>query len=119
MPSPNVVVLGTGMAGFGAAHRLHAEGIAPVMYDKNPYHGGHTASFRFESGFLFDVGPHISFTKDPRIQELFAESVDQQFETIQISLNNYWRGYLTMNPVQLQLHGIRVSLIVIFMSNLH
>jgi len=39
MPSPNVVVLGTGMAGFGAAHRLHAEGIAPVMYDKNSYHG--------------------------------------------------------------------------------
>jgi hypothetical protein len=26
---PNVVVLGTGMAGFGAANRLHAEGIAP------------------------------------------------------------------------------------------
>ena len=46
---PNIVVLGTGMAGFGAAHRLHAEGITPVMYDKNAYHGGHTASFRSES----------------------------------------------------------------------
>src|SRR6202040_4413697 len=75
---PNIVVLGTGMAGFGAAYRLHAEGITPVMYDKNGYHGGHTASFRFETGFLFDVGPHISFTKDSRIQELFAESVDQK-----------------------------------------
>ena len=106
MPSSNVVVLGTGMAGFGAAYRLHAEGIAPVMYDKNPYHGGHTASFRFESGFLFDVGPHISFTKDPRIQDLFAESVDQQFETIQINLNNYWRGYWPKHPVQLHLHGL-------------
>ncbi len=34
---PNIVVLGTGMAGFGAAHRLHSEGITPVMYDKNGY----------------------------------------------------------------------------------
>jgi protoporphyrinogen oxidase len=117
MPRPNVVVLGTGMAGFGAAHRLHAEGIAPVMYDKNPYHGGHTASFRFESGFLFDVGPHISFTKDPRIQELFAESVDQQFETIQISLNNYWRGYWPKHPVQLHLHGMPDDLIVKVISD--
>ena len=69
MPTPNIVVLGTGMAGFGAAYRLHSEGITPVMYDKNAYYGGHTASFRYETGFLFDVGPHISFTKDTRIQE--------------------------------------------------
>jgi len=43
MPNPNIVVLGTGMAGFGAAYRLHAEGIAPAMYDKNNYHGGRKA----------------------------------------------------------------------------
>ena len=57
MSKPNIVVLGSGMAGFGAAHRLHQEGIEPVMYDKNSYYGGHTMSFRYESGFLFDVGP--------------------------------------------------------------
>ena len=51
------------MAGFGAAYRLHAEGITPVMYDKNNYHGGHTTSFRYDSGFLFDMGPHISLPK--------------------------------------------------------
>lgn len=102
----NIVVLGSGMAGFGAASRLHAEGITPTMYDKNAYHGGHTASFRHGSGFLFDIGPHISFTKDLRIQELFADSVDQQYETVQINLNNYWRGYWPPHPVQLHLHGL-------------
>jgi protoporphyrinogen oxidase len=112
MSNTNIVVLGTGMAGFGAAYRLHAEGITPVMYDKNSYHGGHTASFRFESGFLFDLGPHISFSKDTRIQELLAESVDQQFETIQISLNNYWRGYWPKHPVQLHLHGLPEDTII-------
>lgn len=109
---PDIVVLGTGMAGFGAAYRLHAEGIVPVMFDKNAYHGGHTASFRYDSGFLFDQGPHISFTKDPRIQELFADSVDHKYETVPITLNNYWRGYWPLHPVQLHLHGLPEDVIV-------
>jgi protoporphyrinogen oxidase len=109
---PNIVVLGSGMAGFGASYRLHAEGITPVIYDKNTYHGGHTASFRYDSGFLFDVGPHISFTKDPRMQDLFADSVDQQYETVHININNYWRGYWPQHPVQLNLHGLPEDIIV-------
>src|SRR5205814_9683011 len=76
MSQPNVVVLGSGMAGLGATHRLHADGITPIIYDTNYYHGGHTASFRSESGFLFDLGPHISYTNDPRIQELMVDSVE-------------------------------------------
>jgi len=63
MPLPNIVVMGTGMSGFGGAHRLHGEGITRGMYDKNAYQGGHTASFRYDSGFLFDVEPHISLPK--------------------------------------------------------
>jgi protoporphyrinogen oxidase len=109
---PNIVILGSGMGGFGAAYRFHAEGITPVMYDKNSYHGGHTASFRYDSGFIFDQGPHISFTKDPRIQELFADAVDQQFETVQITLNNYWRGHWPLHPVQLHMYGLPEDVIV-------
>ena len=112
MSKPNIVVLGTGMAGFGAAFRLHQEGIAPVMYDKNSYYGGHTMSFRYESGFLFDVGPHISFTKDPRIQDLFAESVGGHYETIPIHLNNYWEGYWPPHPVQIHMHGLPEETII-------
>jgi len=100
------------MGGLGAAYRLHAEGITPVMYDKDPYYGGHTASFQYDGGFLFDVGPHISFTNDPRIQDLFADSVDQQYETVQINLNNYWRGFWPQHPVQLHLHGLPENIIV-------
>ena len=107
-----IVVLGTGMAGFGATHRLGIAGIQPIVCDKNPHHGGHTASFRDQQGFLFDLGPHISFTKDPRIQELFAEWVDQHYESVQVKLNNYWRGLRLTHPVQLHLHGLPHDLIV-------
>jgi len=108
----DVVILGSGMGGLGAAHRLRAEGFAPVMYEKNSYHGGHTTSFRFDNGFLFDVAPHISFTKDPRIQDLFADSVDQQYETLQINLNNYWHGHWPQHPVQLHMHGLPEDVII-------
>ena len=108
----NVAVLGSGMGGFGAAHRLHAEGIRAVLYDQHDYYGGHTASFRHDGGWVFDQGPHISFTKDARIQELFARNVDGRFETIQIHLNNYWRGHWPTHPVQLHLHGLPEDLIV-------
>lgn len=100
------------MAGFGAAYRLHGEGITPTMYDKNTYHGGHTASFRYDGGFLFDIGPHISYTKDPRIQELFADSVQQQYQTLQVFLNNYWRGHWPRHPAQLHLHGLPEDVVV-------
>src|SRR6202162_2120920 len=100
------------MGGFGAAYRFHAEGIRPVMYDKNTYHGGHTASFRYDSGFLFDQGPHISFTKDSRIQDLFADSVDQQYETVQINLNNYWSASRPQHPAQPHLHGLPEDVVV-------
>ena len=100
------------MAGFGAAHRLHGEGITPVMYDKNSYYGGHTTSVHYDAGFVFDIGPHISFTKDPRIQEILADSVDHKYETLQISLNNYWRGYWPRHPVQTHLHGLPEDVVV-------
>jgi protoporphyrinogen oxidase len=109
---PNIIVLGTGMGGLGAVYRLHGAGITPRVYDKNAYYGGHTASFRYENNFVFDIGPHISFTKDPRIQDLFADSVDQQYESVQINLNNYWRGYWPLHPVQLHLHGLPEDVIV-------
>jgi protoporphyrinogen oxidase len=109
---PNVAILGTGMAGSGAAYRLRAESITPIMYDMHTYYGGHTASFQYEPGFIFDVGPHISFTKDPRIQKLFADGVDNKYESVQIVLNNYWRGHWPPHPVQLHLHGLPEDVIV-------
>jgi protoporphyrinogen oxidase len=100
------------MAGFGAASYLADKDVRPVVYDKNSYYGGHTASFRDKNGFLFDIGPHISFTKDVRIQNLFAQYVDQKYEAVQVKLDNYWRGLRLTHPVQLHLNGLPKDLIV-------
>ena len=90
-----IAILGSGMAGFGAAHRLNSEGVASVLYEKQTYHGGNTASLKYEEGFIFDVGPHISFTKDERIQKLFAESVNHE-EVSELVLDKQWLQSRTM-----------------------
>ena len=108
----DIVVLGTGMAGYGAARQLNENGVRPTVYDKNSYYGGHTASFRDEQGFIFDLGPHISFTKDERIQKLFADYVGQEYESVQVRLNNHWRGVRLTHPAQIHLHGLPHDLIV-------
>jgi len=100
------------MAGFGASHRLRAEGMRPVLYEKSPHYGGHTSSFRDDKGFLFDLGPHISFTKDSRIQDLLAGWIDQKYESVQINLSNYWRGLRITHPAQLHLNVLPKDLIV-------
>lgn len=105
------IIIGSGMAGFGAAYRLNQYNIKPVMYEAKPYHGGHTASFKYEDGFIFDDGPHISFTKDTRIQELFARSVGGQYEILQARVNNYWQGHWIKHPAQVNLYGLPKDLV--------
>lgn len=102
------------MAGFGAAYRLRQEGINNeiCLYDKNSFIGGHTASFETDDGFIFDDGPHISFTEDKRIQKLLADNVDQEFETVKAVVNNYWKGHWVKHPAQCNLHGLPADLIV-------
>jgi protoporphyrinogen oxidase len=107
-----ISILGSGMAGCGAAHYLNTEGIESVMYDKNPYYGGHTASHQYDSGFTFDEGPHISFTKVERIQKLLAKNVDFQYETIEAQVNNYWQGHWIKHPAQCNLYGLPTDLVV-------
>jgi protoporphyrinogen oxidase len=105
-------VLGTGMAGFGAAHWLSEAGVRPVMFDKRNHYGGHTASYGFEGKYTFDEGPHVSFTKHKRLQQLFADAVDGQYETLHTKVNNYWRGHWVKHPAQVNLYGLPPELIV-------
>lgn len=106
-----IAVLGTGMAGFGAWHRLREEPHDVVLYDKNSYFGGHTASWVFPPGFTFDHGPHVSFTKDERVRDMFARHVDGEFEEVQYRVNNYWRGHWVPHPAQCHLYGLPADLV--------
>jgi len=108
----DICVIGTGMAGYGAAHRLTEAGVRPVMFDKKDHYGGHTASVVVDGKYTFDEGPHVSFTKHERLQELFADSIDGQYETLHTKVNNYWKGHWVKHPAQVNLYGLPPDLIV-------
>lgn len=104
-------ILGGGMAGFGAAHRLHEQGIRADLYEQRARPGGLTSSFDHGDGFVFDEGVHISFPKNERIKQLFAASAGQ-YESGNVYCNNYWRGHWIKHPAQVNLHGLPPALVV-------
>jgi protoporphyrinogen oxidase len=106
-----IAILGSGMAGLGAAHCLRSEGMASTLYDKNPYPGGHTASHHAD-GFIFDEGPHVSFTRNERIRRLFADSVGGEYQAVTAAVNNYWQGHWVRHPAITNLHGLPPALVV-------
>lgn len=113
-----IAILGSGMAGFGAAYRLHSEGKASIMYEKESFCGGHTASFK-SGDFIFDDGPHISFTSDRRLQQLFAKGINQEYERFVAQANNYWKGYWIKHPAQCNLFGLPKELLVEIISEFY
>ena len=107
-----ICVLGTGMAGFGAAYALRQAGRDAILFDKQPHYGGHTASVLYEGKYTFDEGPHVSFTKDERVREILAEAVDQKYEVLNTKVNNHWKGYWIKHPAQVNLYGLPPELVV-------
>jgi protoporphyrinogen oxidase len=106
-----VAILGSGLAGCGAIHRMSAAGFKPTVFDKASYFGGHTASFSYDGGYTFDEGGHVSFTKNKRLQDLFAHNVGGEFEVVRARINNYWHGYWIKHPPQCNLYGLPPDLV--------
>lgn len=105
MQSPKIAVIGSGLAGFGASHRLRAEGVEAVLYEKNEYHGGHASTHHMD-GFIFDEGPHVSFTNDEQVRGLFAESVQGRYEIVNAQISNFWQGYWIKHPAITNMYGL-------------
>tara|TARA_R110002049_G_scaffold54526_2_gene151710 strand:+ start:5600 stop:6904 length:1305 start_codon:yes stop_codon:yes gene_type:complete len=104
--SDEIIIIGSGISAAGACYHLRENGLKAAVYDKNSFPWGHTATHVYEPGYLFDEGPHVSFTSDERIQEIFAESLGGEFDSTPYVLNNYWQGYWATHPVQNHLKGL-------------
>ncbi len=106
-----ICVLGTGMAGFGAAYGLREAGRNAILFDKQSHYGGHTTSVVYEGKYTFDEGPHVSFTKDDRVRTILADAVDQKYEVLNTKVNNHWKGYWIKHPAQVNLYGLPSELV--------
>lgn len=113
--SGTTVIVGSGMAAMGADAKLRAEGVSSTLYDADDRPGGHTKTHVYRSAegrWEFDEGPHVSFTKDSRVQELLAEAVGGDFNLLPAVVDNYWRGYRFKHPAICNLHGLPADLVV-------
>lgn len=111
MNDNDILILGSGMAGLGAAHRLREQGRAAVLLDKNSHAGGHTST-HIRDGYVFDEGPHVSFTKDERVKQMFAEAIGNDFLSIDAYIDNYWQGQYVRHPVITNMHGMPKDVVV-------
>jgi protoporphyrinogen oxidase len=100
------------MAAFGAGHFLESAGVEFTCFDRNPYFGGHTHSLRYDRGFVFDEGGHISFTKHEHVRDLLAANINGEHEEPQLRIDNYWHGRRIPHPVQCNLQGLPPELVV-------
>ena len=81
------------------------------MLDKNAYAGGHTTT-HIRDGYVFDEGPHVSFTKNERIKKFFAEAINNEYLSIDAYIDNYWRGQYIRHPVITNMHGMPRDVVV-------
>ena len=117
MMCSEVVVLGGGVSGLGAAKQLSLHGLKAQIFDLRARPGGITSSTRTSTGFVFDEGAHISFTNNIHVREIFEERLDGKVLTGPVYCNNYWQGYWLKHPAQVNMHGLPAQLIDLCISD--
>ncbi|MDP2227552.1 MAG: FAD-dependent oxidoreductase [Moraxellaceae bacterium] len=97
------LILGAGLSGLAASYHLGHANCRILERGHRAY--GHIASVT-RGGFMWDEGPHVSFTKHDYVKQLFADSVGQQFNEFATIVGNYFRGCWITHPAQVSLHQV-------------
>jgi protoporphyrinogen oxidase len=96
-------ILGAGLAGLSCSYHLGHESC--ILFERNSYAGGHIYSHH-RDGFVWDEGPHISFTKHPYVRELFEQSVNGELLEYECKVSNWYRGNWIPHPAQSNLYAV-------------
>lgn len=97
------LILGAGLAGLSASYHLGHEKC--LILEKNLHAFGHLHA-DFRDGFTWDQGPHVSFTKHEYVKNLFAKSVEGDFDEYEVKTANYYRGSWIDHPAQSSLYQV-------------
>ncbi len=107
-----ICVLGTGMAGYGAAYGLREAGRRPSSSTRTPI----TAAIPPPSSTRASTPSTRGRTSpSPRTSgsgRSWPTAVDQQVQALPTKVNNYWKGHWIKHPAQVNLHGLPPDLMV-------
>ncbi len=97
--SAGIAVLGAGPAGLTAAYVLRSRGRGGVVFEADTQVGG-IAKTVVHDGFRFDLGGHRFFTKVPWVQELWEQTLGDEFLVRPRLSRIYYRGAYFAYPLR-------------------
>ncbi len=97
--SAGIAVLGAGPAGLTAAHLLGARRRRGVVFEADSQVGGIAKTVEHD-GFRFDLGGHRFFTKVPWVQEMWEETLGDEFLLRPRLSRIYYRGDYFAYPLR-------------------
>lgn len=100
-----ICILGAGFAGIGAGDAARERGKNCVLYEQLSTWGGLCTPFEID-GFRFDQAVHMSFTKDPLVQERFYA---RPYLSHPPETTNYSGGIWIRHPAQNNLRALPVE----------
>lgn len=98
-----ILILGAGLAGLSCSYHIGHEKCLLLEKRAHPYGHIHTD---FLNGFTWDEGPHVSFTDNDYVRDLFADAVDGEFEEYPVRTENYFHGTWVDHPAQSNLYQV-------------
>ena len=105
----SIAIIGSGLAGVAACDALVRKGLDATIYEAEDHWGGHTHS-EVVDGFTFDEGPHVSFSSDEAVRDIFVAGAGE-LEEFTASISNYFRGHWLTHPAQCHLYGLDSDLV--------
>lgn len=97
--SAGIAVLGAGPAGLTAAHVIGTRRHAGVVFEADAQVGGIAKTVEHD-GFRFDLGGHRFFTKVPWVQEMWEETLGDEFLVRPRLSRIYYRGDYFAYPLR-------------------
>ena len=98
-----ISIIGSGIAGLSCSYHAGHENC--ILFEKNKYFGGHLYSHKVD-GFVWDEGPHISFTKHDYVRDLFEKSTKGDYFEFESNVANFFQGNWIPHPAQSNLYAI-------------
>lgn len=103
MPHSPTLIIGGGLAGLSAAYHLGHNQTVILEAADNPF--GLVGS-EIKNGFTWDQGPHVSFTEQPYVRELFKDSAEGLLVETPVKVGNRYGAHWIDHPAQTNLYQV-------------